>query len=136
VTGTGWGNGFGFGDEEGPTDNRRTFYLLVEVLHAYANGNPQLDAAMDCLVEPSDAWIPDSGPSWKGSPGGGDVPPVPQRSLQRRLTDEQREAIIKAYASGVLQKDLTTQYGICNRSVKRLVANARKSGALLRSRAT
>ncbi|THV33574.1 hypothetical protein FAB82_25900 [Glycomyces buryatensis] len=40
-----------------------------------------------------------------------------------------------AYNHGVPQKTLAVQYGISDRSVKRLIANARKSGLQLRTRA-
>jgi transposase len=40
-----------------------------------------------------------------------------------------------AYRGGMPQKDLAVQYGISDRSVKRLIAEARKSGAALRARA-
>jgi DNA-binding CsgD family transcriptional regulator len=110
--------------------------VLVEVLHAYANPNPQLDASFDRLAESTEHWISDSGPSWEPrldcDPAPGDVPPRP---LNRRLTAEQREAIVIAYSNGMPQKDLAVQYGISDRSVKRLVANARKSGLQLRTRA-
>jgi DNA-binding transcriptional regulator LsrR (DeoR family) len=57
------------------------------------------------------------------------------RPLDRRLTLEQREAIVIAYSNGVEQKALAVQYGLSERSVKRLIANARNSGAALRTRA-
>jgi DNA-directed RNA polymerase specialized sigma24 family protein len=37
---------------------------------------------------------------------------VAPRPLSRRLSPEQREAIVIAYAGGVPQKDLAVQYGI------------------------
>jgi DNA-binding transcriptional regulator LsrR (DeoR family) len=40
-----------------------------------------------------------------------------------------------AYGEGVEQKVLAVQYGISDRSVKRLVSKARKSGIVLRTRA-
>jgi DNA-binding transcriptional regulator LsrR (DeoR family) len=40
-----------------------------------------------------------------------------------------------AYAGGVKQKVLAVQYGISDRSVKRLVSKARRSGTVLRTRA-
>lgn len=108
----------------------------MELLHAYANPNPQLDASLDRLPE---SWIPDSGPSreprFDCDPVPNDSPPVPPRPLNRRLTAEQREAIILAYGAGVPQKVLAVQYGISDRSVKRLVSQARKSGAVVRTRA-
>jgi hypothetical protein len=111
----------------------------VEVLHAYANSNPQLDAALDHLAEPAELWIRDSGPSSEPrldcDPSLDDVPPVPPRSLNRRLTAEQREAIVSAYGAGAPQKVLAVQYGISDRSVKRLVSKVRKSGTTLRTRA-
>ncbi|WP_425461602.1 sigma factor-like helix-turn-helix DNA-binding protein [Glycomyces buryatensis] len=111
----------------------------MEVLHAYANPNPQLDGSLDRLAEPVKSWLSDSGPSWEPrsdcEPALDDAPPVPPRSLNRRLTAEQREAILMAYNHGVPQKTLAVQYGISDRSVKRLIANARKSGLQLRTRA-
>jgi hypothetical protein len=104
----------------------------VEVLHAYANPNPQLDAALDRLEEPAESWISDSGLYWESrpdcDPAPDDAPPVLPRPLNRRLSPEQREAIVIAYDSGMLQKDLALQYGISDRSVKRLIVNARKLG--------
>jgi DNA-binding transcriptional regulator LsrR (DeoR family) len=61
---------------------------------------------------------------------------VPPRPLNRRLTLEQREAIVIAYSNGVEQKALAVQYGISDRSVRRLVSKARTSGTILRTRAT
>ncbi|MCH7229944.1 hypothetical protein L0U85_03585 [Glycomyces sp. L485] len=57
---------------------------------------------------------------------------MPPRPLNRRLTLEQREAIVIAYSEGVEQKVLAVQYDISDRSVKRLIA--RKSGVPLRTR--
>jgi hypothetical protein len=111
----------------------------VEVLHAYANPNPQLDATLDRLAESDEPSISASGPSWEPhtecDPVPGDEPPVAPRPLDRRLTAEQRMAIVVAYAGGTSQKSLAVQYAISDRSVKRLIATARKSGTELRSRA-
>ena len=41
-----------------------------------------------------------------------------------------------AYAAGATQKAFAVEYGISDRSVKRLVSKARKSGTVLRTRAT
>ncbi|WP_091039748.1 sigma factor-like helix-turn-helix DNA-binding protein [Glycomyces harbinensis] len=113
--------------------------MAVEVLHAYAKPNPQLDASLDRLAEPAELWIPDSGPVGEprlnGDPSPDDAPPVPPRPLKRRLTVEQRKAIVLAYNHGVPQKALAIQYGLSDRSVKRLIAEARKSGLPLRTRA-
>jgi DNA-binding transcriptional regulator LsrR (DeoR family) len=40
-----------------------------------------------------------------------------------------------AYAAGTSQRNLAVQYGISDRSVKRLVSKARTSGTVLRTRA-
>jgi DNA-directed RNA polymerase specialized sigma24 family protein len=94
---------------------------------------------LDHLAEPAEPWISDSGPSWEARPDcdlvADDAPPVRSRPLDRRLSVDQREAIVRAYADGMVQKDLAVQYGISDRSVKRLIANARKSGLKLRARA-
>jgi DNA-binding transcriptional regulator LsrR (DeoR family) len=66
----------------------------------------------------------------------GDAMSVPPRPLDRRLTAEQSETIVMAYAGGTAQKVLAAQHGISDRSVKRLVSKARRSGAVLRNRAT
>jgi DNA-directed RNA polymerase specialized sigma24 family protein len=80
-----------------------------------------------------------SGPSSEPSPGcdpvPDDAPLAPARPLVRRLTAEQRGAIVKAYASGKSQKDFALQYGTSERSVKRLVNYARRSGMEIRTRA-
>jgi hypothetical protein len=112
----------------------------VEVLHAYANPNPQLNAALGHLAEPAEPpRISNSGPSWEPRLDCDPVPdgasPISPRPLNRRLTAKEREAIVIAYGSGAPQKFLAVQYGISDRSVKRLVSKARKSGAILRTRA-
>lgn len=111
---------------------------VVEVLHAYANPNPQLDASLDRLAESAEPWISDSGPSWEPRPDCDPVPndalTVPARSLNRRLTVQQREVIVMAYNNGIAQKDLAVKYGISDRSVKRLISKARESGVILRTR--
>jgi hypothetical protein len=111
----------------------------VEVLHAYANPNPQLDAILNHLAEPAEPWNSPSGPSSEPCPDcdpePDDAPPVLPRPLNRRLTAEQREAIVMTYAGGTAQKALAIEYGISSRSVKRLVSKARRSGADLRTRA-
>jgi hypothetical protein len=112
----------------------------VEVLHAYANPNPPLDATLDRLAEPAEPRLSDPGPSWEPrldcDPVPEDAPLVPPRSLKRRLTVEQRETIVLAYGAGTPQRTLAIQYGISDRSVKRLVSKARQSGTALRTRAT
>jgi len=104
----------------------------VEVLHAYAKPNPQIDAVLDRLENSLKADESPSGPSREPrldcDPAPDDAPPVPPRPLDRRLTAEQREVIIVAYSRGIPQKDLAVQYGISDRSVKRLIAIARKAG--------
>jgi hypothetical protein len=110
----------------------------VEVLHAYANPTPQLDAALDRLTEPAEPETSDAGPSWEPRPDCNPVPddasPMLPRPLDRRLSAEQRKAIVVAYGAGARQKALAVQYGISDRSVKRLIAKARKTGTVLRTR--
>ena len=50
-----------------------------------------------------------------------DIPPVAPRLLHRRLTAEQREAIVTAFNHGTPQGELAARYGISVRSVRRLV---------------
>jgi DNA-directed RNA polymerase specialized sigma24 family protein len=94
---------------------------------------------LDRLAEPAEPSSSASGPSWEPypyyDPAPDDAPPVSPRPLNRRLTAEQREAIVIAYGAGAEQKDLAVQYGISDRSVKRLVSRARESGVVLRARA-
>jgi DNA-directed RNA polymerase specialized sigma24 family protein len=95
---------------------------------------------LDHLAEPAEPWISNSGLSWEPrpdyDPAPDDASPAPPRALNRRLTAEQQDAIIMEYINGVRQKALAVHYGISERSVKRLIANARRSGVQLRGRAS
>lgn len=51
------------------------------------------------------------------------------RPLRRRLSPEQRSALVESFAAGARQKDLAAEYDISIRSVKRLVRAARDTGA-------
>ena len=77
--------------------------------------------------EPSD-------PTWQPRPGSNlafdDALPVQPCSLQRRLTAEQRQAIIEAFEQGTLQRVVAARYGISVRGVKRLVRAARNAGVI------
>ncbi|WP_372451658.1 sigma factor-like helix-turn-helix DNA-binding protein [Glycomyces salinus] len=112
---------------------------VVDLLHSYSNPSPQVDAVLDRLEAPIEPSEPISGPSWRAFNGWGSPPThaefVTPRLLNQRLSAEQREAIVMAYAGGTPQKLLAAQYGISDRSVKRLIANARRSGMRLRTRA-
>ncbi|WP_155830366.1 sigma factor-like helix-turn-helix DNA-binding protein [Glycomyces tenuis] len=59
-------------------------------------------------------------------------PRTPPSRFRVRSTDasppDQRRALVAAFAFGVRQKDLATEYGISIRSVKRLVRQARDAG--------
>nr|WP_277606042.1 sigma factor-like helix-turn-helix DNA-binding protein [Glycomyces sp. L485] len=103
-------------------------------MHAYSNPSSQVDAALYRLAAPIEPRGRISGLSWWARDGE-DFPPtraevVTPRALKRRLSIEQREAIVKAYNEGVLQKDLAVEYGISVRSVKRLVRHARDTGQI------
>ncbi|MEU5871920.1 sigma factor-like helix-turn-helix DNA-binding protein [Glycomyces sp. NPDC047369] len=52
------------------------------------------------------------------------------RPLHRRLSSEQRSALVASYTAGVRQKDLAVKYGISVRSVKRLVQRARTAESI------
>ncbi|WP_081687150.1 sigma factor-like helix-turn-helix DNA-binding protein [Glycomyces tenuis] len=59
-----------------------------------------------------------------------DSPQARPRSLHRRLSDVQREAIVTAFNHGTPQKELAARYGISVRSVRRLVRDSRESVSL------
>jgi DNA-directed RNA polymerase specialized sigma24 family protein len=89
-----------------------------------------VDAVLDRLERALEADEPPSDPSWwpgyDGELSVTDTPPVPPRSLHRRLTTEQRAAIVNAFNHGTPQKELAASYGISVRSVRRLIHVARQ----------
>ncbi|WP_460545503.1 sigma factor-like helix-turn-helix DNA-binding protein [Glycomyces halotolerans] len=103
---------------------------LVEVLHAYSNPSSQVDAALRPIG--TDFKQPDGRSSLSRQSHDGsvvafsDALAVPPRALRRRLTDQQRQAIVEAFHDGVPQQVLADRYGISVRSVKRLVRAARE----------
>jgi DNA-binding NarL/FixJ family response regulator len=107
---------------------------MVEVLHAYAKPNPQVDAILESLENAQEADESSSGLSWQ-SRSGSELPVIvtpsmPPRILHRRLTAEQRQAIVTAFSHGTPQKELAARHDISVRSVRRLVRDARESTAI------
>lgn len=103
--------------------------MMVELTIATLNTPPQVDSLLKQLSGPHSVAHGVSGPSWRSGKAAefttedtsGQVP----RPLHRRFSPDQRAALVAAFASGVRQRDLATQYGISVRSVKRLIRRAR-----------
>jgi DNA-directed RNA polymerase specialized sigma24 family protein len=93
------------------------------------NTPPQVDGILGGLSGPRTAARGVSGPSWRSGKAGEliveDTAERAPRPLHRRLSHNQRAALIAAFDSGVKQRDLAVQYGISIRSIKRLVRAAR-----------
>jgi DNA-directed RNA polymerase specialized sigma24 family protein len=96
------------------------------------NTPPQVDGLIGLLSGPFPAASGVSGPSWPSGKAGEfiveDTAERVPRPLHRRLSHDQRAALIAAFASGIKQRDLAAQYGISIRSIKRLVRAARGTG--------
>ncbi|MCH7229738.1 helix-turn-helix domain-containing protein [Glycomyces sp. L485] len=97
------------------------------------NTPPQVYGLLEQLSGPDSGKNGISGPSSNSSSTDGytaeDASGRIPRPLHRRLSLDQRAALVAAFASGAKQKDLAADYGISIRSVKRLVRAARNAGA-------
>jgi hypothetical protein len=110
------------------------YQYMVDLILAYLNTTPQVEGLLRQLSGLPSTAPETSGPSYASSAGeiniediSGRVP----RPIRRRLSLDQRDALVRAFASGTQQRDLAVQYSISVRSVKRLVRAARESGATL-----
>ncbi|WP_091039746.1 helix-turn-helix domain-containing protein [Glycomyces harbinensis] len=106
----------------------------MEVLHAYAKPNPQVDSILVRFENVREVDEPSSDPSTQSRPGSElpviTAPSTPPRTLHRRLTADQRQAIVAAFNHGTPQKELAANYDISVRSVRRLVRDSRESANL------
>ncbi|WP_162145992.1 sigma-70 family RNA polymerase sigma factor [Glycomyces tenuis] len=94
------------------------------------NTSPQVDGLLGRLSGPIPSNDGTSVPSWRSGAAAeyiiGDSSTRVPRPLHRRLSPDQRTALIASFTAGVKQKDLAIQYGVSIRSVKRLVRSARE----------
>jgi hypothetical protein len=106
----------------------------VELILASLNTPPQVDGLLGHLSRPFSGAHEASGPAWRSASDGGytfeDASNRAPRPLHRRLSPENRAALVAAFVSGVKQRELAIQYGISIRSVKRLVRAARESAPI------
>jgi hypothetical protein len=109
-------------------------FSVVELILASLNTPPQVDGLLGRLSGPLPYRAETSGPSWRSDSAAGytveNVAGRVPRPLNRRLSHNQRVALVVSFASGVKQHDLADKYGISVRSVKRLIHLSREQNVI------
>ena len=93
---------------------------MVDLILATLNTPPHVDSLFRRLSGPLPYRAETSGPSWRSDSAAGytveNVASRVPRPLNRRLSHDQRVALVVSFASGVKQHDLADQYGISVRA--------------------